>query len=616
MKKVLLLILGAALSGWAAPGNRKLSAEMTIADALTPVRVVVQWNSAADDTKDRKVLSRGGTVHYRFKSLPAGVYTLTGAAVRDLANDPDVSYISPDRAVSPKLDLTAAAVNASTLWNAGWNGSGVGVAVIDSGINADPNLGPGRSVVFSFDFTNPINANAAANYLALLGSAPLLPSLLGGLPVSALSTPAPDQYGHGQHVSGIIASNGLSSTCANCTRTFAGIAPGVNLLDLRVLDQNGESNDSTVILAIDTAIALKNIYNIRVINLSLGRAVYESYPQDPLCQAVEAAWNAGIAVVVAAGNDGRDDTYGEQGYGTINAPGNDPLVITVGAMKTEGTPTRADDLIATYSSKGPTQIDHIVKPDIVAPGNLVVSLLVQNSTLANEYPANMVPLTYFETNLSPGQAKRNSPNYFILSGTSMATAVVSGAVADLVQAKPSLTPDQVKALLMDTASKSFPQSSTVTDPTTGQTFTDYYDIFTVGAGYIDLAAALSSINNVPANGTAWSPVASYQSGNGAVTLAFDPSSIWSQQAVWGTNSVWASQSVWGTSVLQGSQAVWGTQSVWGTNSVWAANSVWGAQAVWGTNSMWATNSKWAANSMWATNSTSAQSAPIAIVGEQ
>jgi serine protease AprX len=113
-----------------------------------------------------------------------------------------------------------------------------------------------------------------------------------------------------------------------------GIAPGANLLDLRVLDANGQGSDSAVIAAIETAIALKSKYNVRVINLSLGRPVYESYKLDPLCQAVEAAWKAGIVVVVAAGNDGRDNSFGNDGYGTISSPANDPYVITVGAMKT------------------------------------------------------------------------------------------------------------------------------------------------------------------------------------------------------------------------------------------------------------------------------------------
>ena len=143
------------------------------------------------------------------------------------------------------------------------------------------------------------------------------------------------------------------------------------------------------------AIALKSKYNIRVINLSLERPVFQSYQTDPLCRAVEAAWNAGIVVVVAAGNEGRNNTQGTNGYATVMAPGNDPYVITVGAMKTLGTTSRGDDLIASYSSKGPTLFDHVVKPDLVAPGNRVVSLLADKSPLATLYPANAIPQSYY-----------------------------------------------------------------------------------------------------------------------------------------------------------------------------------------------------------------------------
>ena len=113
-----------------------------------------------------------------------------------------------------------------------------------------------------------------------------------------------------------------------------------------------------------------------MINLSLGRPIYESYTLDPLCQAVEKAWKAGIVVVVAAGNDGRDLNLNPEGYGTIDAPGNDPYALTVGAMNTMETAPINDDIIASYSSKGPSFIDHVMKPDIVAPGNLVTSLRI------------------------------------------------------------------------------------------------------------------------------------------------------------------------------------------------------------------------------------------------
>src|SRR6266566_3520687 len=127
------------------------------------------------------------------------------------------------------------------------------------------------------------------------------------------------------------------------------------------------------------------------------------------CQAVEAAWHAGIVVVVAAGNDGRTNYSVLNGYGTITAPGNDPYVITVGAMNSKGTPDRADDVMASYSSKGPTAIDHIVKPDLVAPGNRVVSLQ-DPGTLLTLHPENRVLLSYYNKGASP----RPSDKYYVL----------------------------------------------------------------------------------------------------------------------------------------------------------------------------------------------------------
>ena len=216
-----------------------------------------------------------------------------------------------------------------------------------------------------------------------------------------------------------------------------------------------------MINAINAAIQLKSQYNIRVINLSLGRPVFEAAALDPLCQAVEAAWNAGIVVVVAAGNEGRNNSANTQGYGTIMAPGNDPYVITVGAMKDMGTSSRADDLMASYSSKGPTQFDHYAKPDILAPGNRIVSTINANAALLQLYPQNAT-----------------TKDHYVLSGTSMATPIVSGAAAVLIQNNPALTPDQVKARLMKTAGKTFPASSVAVDPVTNTAYTTYYDLFT------------------------------------------------------------------------------------------------------------------------------------------
>ncbi|HLH03742.1 MAG TPA: S8 family peptidase [Bryobacteraceae bacterium] len=597
MRKYLSLFLVAAGAFAGPAGHPKLAHEFraTALNSNGNLPVIVQWKHTPGAQHEAKIAALGGTTAGRLHSAKAGLYHLSASAVQALANDPEVAYISPDRPIHAHLDNTAGAINAAAAWGAGFTGSGIGVAVIDSGVNTDPNLGNGKAPVFSYDFTQTAAAQAAAAVLANI-TAPLPANSKG---INGI--PAPDQFGHGQHVAGIIASNGVSSSCNTCKRTFKGVAYGVNLIDLKVLDANGQGTDSNVILAIDTAIALKNVYNIRVINLSVGRPVYESYTQDPLCQAVEAAWNAGIVVVAAAGNDGRDNTYGEQGYGTINAPGNDPYVITVGAMKAEGTPTRSDDLVASYSSKGPTAVDHIVKPDLVAPGNLVVSLLANNSTLVKQNPGNAVVMSYYQ-NVSGNNATKVSNTYFTLSGTSMATPVVSAAVADLLQANPKLTPDQVKAILMQTAYKTFPDSSSVTDPGSGQTFVDYYDVFTVGAGYLDLGAALASVNTAVPAGTAMSPVAQMDPTTGNVSLVFDPSSIWSSRFMWGANSVFGTRFMWGASLTDTNQIIWDTRSMWGASSTSGSSAIWGSRSMWGANTTDANRSMWGAS--------------VAITGEQ
>ena len=314
-----------------------------------------------------------------------------------------------------------------------------------------------------------------------------------------------DHYGHGTHVAGLIAGNGELSTGPMNFRTFYGAAPNASIINLRVLDENGGGTDSSVIAAIEEAISLKSTYNIRVINLSLGRPIYESYKLDPLCQAVEKAWKAGIVVVVAAGNDGRDLNLNPEGYGTIDSPGNDPYALTVGAMNTMGTAPINDDIIASYSSKGPSFIDNVIKPDIVAPGNLVTSLEFSDDPLAVDNPSFYTLYSFYRTNGS----QTPSANYFPLSGTSMATGVTSGAIADLLQGAPALTPDEVKALLMINGDRSyFPETSSVTAD--GVVYNANYDVFTVGSGYLDILktvnAALVKNGSVPL-GTAMSPIA-------------------------------------------------------------------------------------------------------------
>ena len=362
-----------------------------------------------------------------------------------------------------------------------------------------------------------------------------------------------------------------------------GIAPNANLISLKALNDTGVGTDSAVIAAIQQAIALKSQYNIRVLNLSLGRPVTTSYTKDPLCQAVQAAWRAGIVVVVAAGNDGRDNLFGTNGYGTISAPGNSPYVITVGAMNTEGTLTTTDDKVASYSSKGPTSIDHIVKPDLVAPGNRIISLGNGGTYLEKTYLGNAVAKSVYMTG-----GGLSAPDYFELSGTSMATPMVAGAAALMIQKNPSLTPDQVKARLMKTATKFAPGLSVATDPTTGATYTDEYDIFTIGAGYLNIPAALA--NNDIFAGAALSPTATFNASANTVSIA--PNALLAVRgtgSVSGTLAVWGSLAVWGTSVFVNANcAVWGTGAVWGTTSVSGAASPWAVSTIWGTLAIWGT----------------------------
>jgi serine protease AprX len=240
-----------------------------------------------------------------------------------------------------------------------------------------------------------------------------------------------DAFGHGTHIAGAIAGRVTSDY-------GAGSAPGVRLVDVRVLGRNGMGLTSDVIAGIDWAIANRTRYGIRILNLSLGHPVTEPAAIDPLCRAVARAASAGLVVVTSAGNYGRTSD-GAPVLGGITSPGNSPAAITVGAIDTFGTIDRGDDRVAAYSSRGPTRFDFAVKPDVVAPGTRIVSLESAGSYLSTTYPSWHI-----------GGSGKNA--YMRLSGTSMATAVVAGGAALLLDAYPSLTPAQVKMALQMGAS--------------------------------------------------------------------------------------------------------------------------------------------------------------------
>ncbi len=545
----LITLLAAGLSF--ADGNQhKLSKDL---EALengpkgATVDVIIQFKHVPTEEHHKKVREKGGIHKKDLHLINGDLFSVPVKSLSELEKDPEIVYITPDRPVGKTLDHVDTVTNADLAWSQGFNGSGVGVAVIDSGIDQLPDLNSSDQsvsrVVYSESF---VSGDPSTN----------------------------DKYGHGTHVAGIAGGNGYTST-AQYRAVYRGIAPNANIINLRVLDQNGVGTDSAVISAIDRAIALQSTYNIRVLNLSLGRGIYESYALDPLDQAVEAAWNAGIVVVVAAGNSGRDNSLGTHGYGTISVPGNDPYVITVGAANMHNQFTQGALTVASYSSKGPTLIDHFVKPDLIAPGNRVVSLLAPGSTIPTLYPQfDICP----STGCGPPP---NAASYLRLSGTSMATPVVSGAVALLLQQNAGLTPDQVKARLMKTAYKGYAQYGAAQD-VVGNVYSLQSDIFAAGAGFLDIAAALANTDLAPSTvGSAGSPQVGYNSVTNTLNVIPNSSEIWDSSVVWGSAVVWG-DAISGTDISTGWAVVWGSSLVWGTSTNQGLCVVWGTSVIWGT----------------------------------
>ncbi len=331
-----------------------------------------------------------------------------------------------------------------------------------------------------------------------------------------------------------------------------GIAPNSNIINLKVLDQGGNGTDSAVIAAIDRAVSLKTQYNIGVINISLGRPITESYQLDPLCQAAVRGKN-GITVVVAAGNYGRFNEFGNNGYGTITAPGNDPFVITVGAMNDEGTVTREDDRITSYSSKGPSAFDHIVKPDLVAPGNQFLWRIRATScskrraawgnSLLNSYYGNPGK-GYSTEELFPPERHQ----HYIGRKRRSRAAFLAGLHAD---ARSRSSP-------ADADMQVVPSSNAVTDlhgRHLHQLLRYFYD-------RASLPGCVGSGNTTRATGIALSPSA-VQDSTGVVHLVDTiPNSALS--AVW-TGSMWSSSAVWGSSQFAGFQRWSPLSAVWGSS---------------------------------------------------
>jgi serine protease AprX len=547
-----------------------------------PTRVIVTLVPGAKLPNEFKRFA----LNQRLDLINGEVLELPNGVLKQLARHPDVFRVHYDRPTKTHNYRTAITVGArDAIMKYGYTGAGVGVAVIDSGItswhddmiNFTPTLFPyGNQRVSKFvDFVNGRT-----------------------LPY--------DDNGHGSHVSGIIGGVGYDSRFDK-----AGIAPLASIVALKVLDQNGQGSVSRLIAAMNWVSQNYRTYNIRVVNMSVGAGVFESYWTDPLTLAAKALTDKGIVIVAAAGNLGKN-AAGQLQWGGITAPGNAPWVLTVGASSTMGTTDRSDDEMAPFSSSGPTAYDFGAKPDLSAPGVGTVSLAVPGSTF----------YTTKADFLLSGSLSTGTKPYLALSGTSMSAPVVSGTVALMLQANPTLTPNLVKAILQYTAERR-PGYSALRQ---GAGFLNTY-----GAVQLARFFATAKKGEVLTYGSNWSRTVVWGSHRLTGGNILPSANAWANTVVWGSamtaltsgdNIVWGSMAsgdniVWGSS-LSGDNIVWGTSAV-GDNIVWGSaasgdNIVWGSDCggadcnnvVWGAsdgdNIVWGTCSS-GDNIVWGSSAT-------------
>jgi serine protease AprX len=411
------------------------------------ISVIVQKDGAGAGV-EQYVAQSGGEITLDLHIINAFAAKLAARSALSLARMSGVHWVSLDAPIVRTTGCTPcvgstnlknayiSAIRADRVWNEApyLQGQNIGVAVVDSGIT------------HQVDFYSPAGANRVVAAAAFNDDANRTPY---------------DGYGHGTHVAGIIGGDGEWSNGG-----YIGVAPMVNLINVKISNDNGGATASNLVRGLQWIKDNKDFYNIRVVNLSVNSSVAESYHTNPIDAAVEILWFNKITVVVSAGNNGKNALY---------PPANDPFVITVGAADDRGTRDTSDDMIAAYSAYG-TTTDGLNKPDLVAPGTNIVSLMpnFNTSALAASHPANIV-----------------NSYYFRMSGTSMAAPMVSGAVALLLQDEPNLTPDQVKYRLTATARA--------------------FDTRTrAGAGYLDVYAMVhgsttqSANTGIPASRLLWS----------------------------------------------------------------------------------------------------------------
>ncbi len=554
--RVALAAAAAVLCSLAPPGPDAWAATGTVPVADAPaatgtVPVIYAADPGRDEAARAAVTAAGGRVTRELPLIAAHVADIPTSALPGLSRHPSIAWVERDRQVRllhnadadpadgpTSLFHLAETVRAKQVRGSGATGGGVDVALLDSGVVPVNGLTSPGKVVNGPD----LSFESGRDELRHL-----------------------DTYGHGTHMAGIIAGRDdalVSPVRQSSHGDVAGIAPDARIVNIKVADSSGATDVSQVIAGIDWVVqhGRSNGLDIRVLNLSFGTDGVQDYRVDPLAHAVEQAWRQGIVVVVAAGNDGYGDAR-------MNAPAYDQYVIAVGASDGLGTVDPADDVVAGFSSRG----DSVRRPDLLAPGRSVVSLRDPGSQLDIEHPAARVGTRLFRG-----------------SGTSQAAAVVSGAAALLLSQRPTLTPDQVKALLTSTAR---PLASP--DPAGG-------------AGSLDVWAAARAAT--PATTQEWPRSAgtgSLELARGTHHVSRDGIPVVGEQTVFFT--AWSSYG-WLSSLLLGGSWTGGswTGNSWTGNSwtggSWTGNSWTGGSWTGGswTGGSWTGNS-WTGNS-WTGNS--------------
>lgn len=351
-----------------------LSAKIRV-QSIEEVPVIIQFNENSEDLRNR-VSSLASNYKFELSIINGFAGHLSTDIIYDLSTNPEVKFISFDSKIYTLLDVATPSMEAYFPHDQGYEGEDICVAIIDTGVATHEDLiRPINRIVAFKDFVN----NKSIPY---------------------------DDNGHGTHVTGIIAGNGFSSK-----GKYVGVAPKANIFAIKALDSSGGGSISDIISALAYVIEVKDIYNIKVVNISLGTPATNSCENDPLCKAVSKVNDAGLIVVTAAGNSGPNSN-------TILSPGISKDAITVGAVDNKRTIDTSDDTIASFSSRGPTK-DGLVKPDLVASGVNIRSL--SNTKL---------------------------DSYTSLSGTSMATPLVTGSIALLFNKYKDLSPADVKGKIM------------------------------------------------------------------------------------------------------------------------------------------------------------------------